>query len=133
MDRKGVTPRGNSIQIDFYYQGKRCRESLKIEPTKANLAFANRFKSTILHEIEVGTFSYSKHFPNSKNSNLGLISSNKTVSQALNEFMQSSRRRLEKSTLRDYHSAVEFHLKPEFGDKRIIDVTATDIKTWIVV
>lgn len=131
MDRKGITARGNSIQIDFYYLGKRCRESLKLEPTKPNLAFAKRFKTTILHEIAIGTFNYSNHFPNSKNVTLGSKSSNKTVSKALDEFMQSSRRRLEKSTLRDYHSAVEFHLKPEFGDKRIIDVTATDIKAWI--
>lgn len=131
MDGKGITARGNSIQIDFYYLGIRCRESLKLEPTKPNLAFAKRFKATILHEIAIGTFNYSNHFPNSKNATLGSKSSNKTVSKALDEFMQSSRRRLEKSTLRDYHSAVEFHLKPEFGSKRIIDVTATDIKTWI--
>jgi integrase len=131
MDRKGVTQRGSSIQIDFYYLGIRCRETLKLEPTKQNLAFANRLKATVLHEIAIGTFKYSNHFPNSKNATLGSKSNNKTVSKALDEFMQSSRRRLEKSTLRDYHSAVEFHLKPEFGDKRIIDVTATDIKTWI--
>lgn len=131
MDRKGITARGKSIQIDFYYLGTRCRESLKLEPTKQNLAFANRFKATILHEIAIGTFDYSKHFPNSKNATLGSKSSNKTVSKALDEFMHSSRRRLEKSTLRDYHSAVEFHLKPEFGSKRITAVTATDIKTWI--
>jgi integrase len=131
MDRKGVTPRGNSIQIDFYYLGVRCRETLKLEPTKQNLAFANRLKATVLHEIAIGTFRYSNHFPDSKNATLGSKASNKLVSKALDEFMQSSRRRLEKSTLRDYHSAVEFHLKPEFGEKRIIDVTATDIKTWI--
>jgi integrase len=132
MDRKqGIIPRGKSIQIDFYYLGKRCRETLKLEPTKPNLAFAKRLKASIQHEIVIGTFNYSNHFPNSKNATLGSKFSNKTVSKALDDFMQSSRRRLEKSTLRDYHSAVEFHLKPEFGEKRIIDVTATDIKTWI--
>lgn len=132
MDRRqGITPRGNSIQIDFYYLGVRCRETLKLVPTKQNLTFATRLKATILHEIAIGTFKYSNHFPNSKNATLGSKASNKLVSKALDEFMQSSRRRLEKSTLRDYHSAVEHHLKPQFGDKRIIDVTATDIKTWI--
>ena len=131
MDRKGVTSRGNSIQIDFYYQGKRCRETLKLEPTKPNLAFAKRFKTVILHEIELGTFSYENHFPNSKNARLGSKSSNKTVSQAFDEFMQSSRRRLEKSTLRDYHSAIEYHLKPHFGDRRLADVSSSDIKSWI--
>ncbi|MFV1921308.1 MAG: Arm DNA-binding domain-containing protein [Methylotenera sp.] len=132
MDRRqGITPRGNSIQIDFYYLGVRCRESLKIPPTKPNLLHAYRLREAVLHEIAIGKFDYSSHFPDSKNATLGSKSSNKKVSKALDEFMQSSRRRLEKSTLRDYHSAVEFHLKPEFGEKRIIDVTATDIKTWI--
>ena len=131
MDRRGVTPRGKSIQIDFYYLGVRCRETLKLQPTKQNLLFADRLKATILHEIAIGTFKYSNHFSDSKNIALGSKISNKTVTQALDEFMQSSRRRLEKSTLRDYHSAVEFHLKPQFGNKRIVDVIATDIKMWI--
>lgn len=131
MDRKGVTPRGNSIQVDFYYLGVRCRESLKIPPTKPNLLHAYRLRESILLEIVIGKFDYAEHFPDSKNATLGSKTSNKTVSQALDEFMQSSRRRLEKSTLRDYHSAVEYHLKPQFGDKRITDVTTTDIKNWI--
>ena len=75
---QGINPRGNSIQIDFYYLGKRCRETLKLEPTKANLTFAQRFKASILHEIAIGTFTYSKHFPNSKNVRLGSKSTNKT-------------------------------------------------------
>ena len=132
MDRKGVTPRGSSILIDFYYLGKRCRETLRLEPTKPNLAFANRKKTTILHEIETGTFSYINHFPQSKNARLGSKSTNKTVSQALDGFMQTSRRRLERSTLRDYHSAIEFHLKPHFGMMRLADVNSSDIKSWIV-
>jgi integrase len=104
MDRKGVSPRGSSILIDFYYLGKRCRETLKLEPTKPNLAFAQRLKSTIQHEIAIGTFSYSKHFPNSNSANLGSKASNKTVTQALDENIKASKRTLEKSTWRDYFS-----------------------------
>ncbi|HOY69705.1 MAG TPA: site-specific integrase [Methylotenera sp.] len=132
MDRRqGINPRGKSIQIDFYYLGKRCRETLKLEPTKRNLTFAKRLKSTIQHEIAIGTFDYSKHFPESNNALLGSKISNKTVSQALDQFIESSRRRLEKSTWRDYYSSIEHHLKPHFGHMKLIDVTTTDIKTWI--
>jgi integrase len=132
MDRRqGITTRGKSIQIDFYYLGKRCRESLKLEPTKPNLLYASRLKSTIQHEITIGTFDYSKHFPNSKNARFGTNQSNKTVLQALDDFLTASKRRLEKSTWRDYNSAVEHHLKPQFGNFRLVDVTASEIKTWI--
>ena len=132
MDRKqGVRQRGKSIQIDFYYLGKRCRESLKLEPTKSNLAYAARFKSTILHEIALGTFSYAKHFPNSKNAQLGAKTANKTVAEALDEYLQSTRRTLEQSTWRNYRSAVEHHLKPVFGDVRLVDLTSANIKAWI--
>jgi integrase len=132
MDGKqGINPRGKSIQIDFYYLGIRCRETLKLEPNKANLTFAKRFKSTIQHEIAIGTFSYSKHFPQSKNAHLGSKTSNKTVSQALDEYMASARRTLELSTLKGYRSAIEFYLKPNFGDIRLADLTSATIKSWM--
>jgi integrase len=132
MDRKqGITPRGKSIQIDFYYLGKRCRETLKLEPTKSNLNYANNLKSAIKHEIAIGTFTYSKFFPKSKNAHMGIKSSQLTVSQALDEYMKSSRRILQKSTLRDYHSVIEYHLKPQFGNMRMADVTTSQIKAWI--
>lgn len=123
--------RGKSIQIDFYYLGKRCRETIKLEPTKANLAFAQRFKSTIEHEIAIGSFVYSKHFPQSKNAQLGSRTVNKTVNEALDEFLQSTRRTLAVSTWRNYRSAVEFHLKPTFGDLRLADLTTAKIKSWL--
>lgn len=131
MDRKGVTPRGRSIQIDFYYLGKRCRETIKLPPTKANIIYAERLKSTILHEIAIGTFEYAKHFPNSNNVLLGSKVSSMTVEQALDQYLQSSKRRLEKSTFRDYYSAVEHHLKPQFGEMKLVDVTSLEIKSWI--
>lgn len=132
MDRKqGITPRSKSIQIDFYYLGIRCRETLKLEPTKANLIFAKNFKSAIQHEMAIGTFQYSKHFPDSKNAHLGAKSSNKTVSQALDDFLQVTKRTLEASTWRGYRSVVEYHLKPTFGHIRMADMTSVEIKKWI--
>ena len=68
MDRKvGVRPRGNSIMIDFMYNGQRCRETLALPPTKPNMQHAYRMRESILFEIATNTFNYAKHFPNSKN------------------------------------------------------------------
>ena len=132
MDRRqGINPRGKSIQIDFYYRGIRCRETLKLEPNKPNLTFAKRLKSTIQHEIAIGTFDYTKHFPNSSKSLRIESTNNKTIGIALDEYMRSASRSLEKSTLKGYNSAIEFYLKPNFGHIRLADLTASTVKSWI--
>lgn len=133
MDREqGVRPRGlRSIEIDFYYLGQRCRETIKILPTKANLLFARNKRAVILHEIGIGTFNYATHFPDSRRAATLGKASNKTVSQALDEFLLTSRRTCEASTLRDYQSAIEYHLKPVFGDFPLRKITATQIKVWM--
>lgn len=129
---QGVRARGTkSILIDFYYLGQRCRETIKISPTKANLKFAKNKRATVLHEIAIGTFNYATHFPDSKRAaTLGKVT-NKTVSEALDEFLLTSRRTCEASTLRGYQSAVEYHLKPQFGAYLLRKITATQIKVWI--
>lgn len=132
MDGKqGITSRTHSIQIDFYYLGKRFRETIKLEPTKANLIMAQRLKTTIQYEISMGTFSFEKHFPNSKNTKFGIKSSNKTISQALDDYMRTAQRSFEKSTIRGYLSAINFYLKPNFGHIRLADLTSPDVKNWI--
>jgi len=77
MDRrKGIARRGKSIQIDFYLDGKRCRETLKLPPTKANLAHAADKKAAIQHAIAIGKFRYADFFPDSKRARQGSRSSN---------------------------------------------------------
>lgn len=44
----------------------RCRESLGLPVTKANIKHAAQLRAAILHEIKIGTFEYGRHFPNSK-------------------------------------------------------------------
>ncbi|MGO8753639.1 MAG: Arm DNA-binding domain-containing protein [Gallionellaceae bacterium] len=134
MDRGqiGVRARGSKgIEIDFYYLGQRCREVIKIPPTKANLLFAQRKRETILYEIGISTFDYSAHFPKSRRAATLGKASNKTVSQALHEFLLISQRTCAPSTTRDYQSAVTHHLKPAFGDCLLRNITATQIKVWM--
>jgi integrase len=132
MDRrKGIGRRGNSIQIDFYLDGKRCRETLKLPPTKANLLHAANTKAAIQRDIALGKFRYADYFPDSKRARQGSRSSNQTVKDALDSFLEASRRTSEYSTYRDYKSAVEYHLKPAFGTLLLRDMTAAGIKVWL--
>jgi len=55
----------SSTAIDFYYQGVRCRERIKLAPTKANQKYVENLKAQILTEIARGTFDYGKYFPDS--------------------------------------------------------------------
>ncbi|TAJ20460.1 MAG: site-specific integrase [Rugosibacter sp.] len=133
MDRrKGLKVRSDSgIEIDFMYRGRRCRETLKLEPTKPNLQHAARMREAILHEIAIGTFNYGKHFPNSALAKTLSGRSIQTVNQALDAFLQAAQKRCAPSTLRDYKSAVEYHLKPAFGDRLLVDLSTAEIKAWI--
>ena len=129
--RKGITARGGSIQIDFYVDGKRCRETLSLPPTKPNLAHAERLKASIQHSIALGKFRYADFFPDSKRARQGSRSSHLTVADALDNFLEACRRTHEYSTWLGYRSAVEFYLKPEFGAMFIRDVTTAAVKAWL--
>lgn len=134
MDREfsGVSRKSaTSIQIDFYFNGIRCREFLKLAPTSANMRYAARFRASVLHDIAINKFNYAERFPNSPHAEkLGKLS-NKTISEALDEFMLSSKQTLEASTLRGYSSAIEYHLRPAFGSIKLRELTTRDIKDWI--
>jgi len=134
MDRRqrlGVRSRGDSIQLDFQYRGVRCRETLKIPPTSANLKFAQRKRETILFEIEKGTFRYSEHFPKSRRAKLFGETESIPISDALDRYLDSKFRSCEPSSYRTYKSAVEQHLRPTFGALPISELTTGAVQEWI--
>lgn len=132
MDRKfrGVTARGDRIQISFMYQNKRCREIIPREPNVKNLKDAFEIKQMVLTEIKLGTFDYAKRFPNSVNAKKYSTSAGSliTIEEALNNWLRVHQRHLAMSTIRDYNSAISFHLIPSFGHIYLSDLTAPMIK-----
>jgi len=135
MDRgqTGVRPRANSIVLDFTYQGIRCRETLKIKPTRTTIKEASRKREAILYEIAMGNFDYGKHFPNSKNAlkfsknTAALI----TVEEALKSWLRKAEKRCQHSTIRDYNSSVYFHLIPNFGKFTLEEFRLSHIYDWL--
>ena len=61
----GIELRGEAIRIDFMYDGKRCRETLKVPLTFANVEYAVNKRRSIQLEIRQGVFDYAVHFPES--------------------------------------------------------------------
>ncbi len=128
----GVRSRGNSVQIDFRWNGQRCRETLKLEPTKANLLYASRLRATILNAIATGTFRYSDYFPESPRS-AGEKGRKIVVSEALLDWLKGIEKTVARSTWIGYESAVRTHLIPTFGEKHLHSLTTSDIRSWIAV
>lgn len=137
MDRKypGLMERGDSVQITFTYQGQRIRESIRLgrKPTKSIFAELNRKREAILYSIDMGTFDYSEHFPNSAraikySSNKGSLI---TVKQALNTWLIDAESRCEYSTIRGYTSAIRHHLDDSFGHLKLSELRLQHVKDWI--
>lgn len=63
---KGIELHGGSIRVVFMWRQIRCRETLGLPLTKANIKHAALLRAAILHEIKTGHFEYGRHFPNSK-------------------------------------------------------------------
>lgn len=135
MDRgqKGITVRGNSVQIAFTYQGVRCRETVPMPPTKTALKELALKRQAILYEIKTGTFDYPKHFPQSKRAQAFRKTrpDRYTIGEGLKDWFQRIAAKCQRSTLRDYDSAIRHHLIPKFGHLPLAAFTATMVREWL--
>lgn len=129
----GVYSRGNSIIIDFSFNGQRCKESLRIRPTVKSIQEAVRKREAILHDIAMQNFEYEKYFPYSKKA---LKFSKKpgniiTIEKALKDWLRKKERTCAYSTSKDYSSAIHFHLIPTFGKVMLTALTKNQVENWI--
>lgn len=135
MDRRqrGITVRGNSMQIAFTYQGVRCRESIPIPPTKTAQKAIVLKRQSILYEISNGTFDYIEHFPHSKKAHefRKTRPDHYTIGEGLKNWLQRAQSRCQLSTIRDYTSSIYYHLIPVLGELAISELTAIKVKEFL--
>jgi len=130
-DRPGVTGRGMSIQIAFTWRGARFRETLKLEPTKANMRYAENLRGEILRKIELNTFNPIEYFPNSKKlRRMGFIKPVALFRERAEQWY-NAQSHLEKSTLTSYRKNLNHHILPRFGDMNIADIKHSMIMEWL--
>jgi len=135
MGRKyrGVTARGNSIQISFTYQGERRREQLAMPPAPQNLKYAENRLGEIKAKIARGDFDYAMEFPRSKQAER--LSTRKgehiTIEMALNRWLVQAERYCQKSTIRSYTSAVNHYLVEKFGLLTLNSLRPRDVTNWL--
>ncbi|MTI12822.1 Arm DNA-binding domain-containing protein [Sansalvadorimonas verongulae] len=130
----GVEVHGKSLRITFKYRGVRCRERLALPITKSNIKYASGLRASILHDIAVGIFNYSSHFPDSKTAQrLGIITDklkSVTFDEAAKEYKEIKKADWGIQTRSTKGLALDA-IGSFFGPKTIIaSLTATDIKMF---
>lgn len=113
MGRAGVEVRPNSVRVTFTYEGRQQRRTLilngkPLEPSPANLKYAERLAAEIREKIRLGSFSMAEYFPVSGDTGEAV-----TVGAQLDSWKGAQR--LEASTLAGYSSAIKFW-KAKIGD-----------------
>lgn len=122
-----------SIQIEFLYQGQRCRERIKFNPstTPANIAVkkAALHRAAILHAIDKGTFDYATTFPESKHIAKFQESSELTVGKWLDQWIDKKEPHLKVSTIVGYKKEI-VKIVAKFGAIKLTDLKKKDVKKW---
>jgi integrase len=125
----GVHIHSGKVRIEFRYRGERCRESLGIDPTPANIKFAARLRAEIVREMALGMFDYAARFPESPRARLlGVPSTVRkvpTFAELATAWLGSHT--IAKATLKGYRSNLNTLWLPHLGDKRIDAITFADI------
>jgi len=122
----------STIEIDFYYQGGRCRERIRLEPSPANLKRAAQHRAAILHAISTGTFDYLTTFPDSSKAKQFAARSGKalTVEKHLDAWLAAKKPQIKASTANDYRKIIDGLLIPHFGERPLAELKRSEIKIW---
>lgn len=103
----GIELRGEAIRIDFMYQGKRCRETLKIPLTFANVEYAVNKRKSIQLEIRQGVFDYAVHFPESAKARNTRASRQINLKELYDRYWQIKAANITSETERRYKVALD--------------------------
>lgn len=100
----GVIVRDKYLQIDLRAHGF-GRERLELQPTPANIRYAERMRAEILGKIERGTFALSEYFPDSPRARVDVPSM--TVGQLFGEWLDVKKPELQHSTVHSYQQTID--------------------------
>lgn len=122
----------STIQIDFTYKTRRCRERIKLKPTPANIKRAEQHRAAILDAIERGTFDYATTFPDSPNAKIFAEYKGEgyKLKDWLDSWLELQKVTVKSSTYNDYRKIVNNTLIPEFGKLNLAEIKRTHVRDW---
>jgi integrase len=122
------------LYFDFFWDGKRCREYTELKNTPENMKVMNEAMRKIDSEITLGTFSYSKYFPDAKDTVRTDVEKEGDKGMLFREYAlkwyQLTKIEWKPSVRRDFRSTMEGHLIPHFGDMAVAEITKSDLKEF---
>jgi len=120
-----------SIEISFTYQGQRCRERIRLEPTPPNLNRAKRHRAVILDSIDRGSFDYAATFPKSKKKDCFKQTANLTLMVYLKNWNRHHKKNLKASTAQTNQKIIN-QISGAIGKILISDLRWIDVKNWLM-
>ncbi len=122
----------SSYEISFQFNGVRCREKIRIPPSKVNLEHVINIRGEILNQIERGTFDYATYFPDSPRAkSLSKIPGHAiTIESALEDWLKRVKPEVQKSTYVLYRKSVHNNLVPAFGLMTLAQLKKSDVRNW---
>ncbi len=134
-----INSRSGKLQVDFRYQGQRCRETTKFIDTPVNRKKLQKVIERMEAEILLGTFVYRNYFPKSKQAAIfndiekaGTLALEEAVTSPLIKDFAMTWFDTKKVEWRySYQLTTMNHLTsyiiPRLGEKRVGDITRADI------
>ena len=114
-----------SIRIIWYQDGQKQRETLGLEPTRENMAHAEKLARLIQLELDTGRFDRLRHFPDSQSVNF------KRFGQYIDEWLVKHEGSVAPSSWSSYTSHIENHIRPYFGKMIPDQITAAVVESWV--
>lgn len=121
---EGIEIRGNSIRVNFRWDGKLCRETVG-KNTTANMAKAQHLAQIIRLEIQAGTFDYARHFPDSPR-----VLDN-TFGHYARTLLQIKKAQLAHSSYHGFESKMRCHISPRWDKTQINKIDYLQLQQWI--
>lgn len=126
--------------FDFHYRSVRCREYTTLDDSKANRKRMKQVAAKIDADITLGTFEYGNYFPNSKR--VAQFGEEDAIAQnaadpnspTFSEFVEIWKPEVEigwrNSTRAGNESILQRYLLPEFGDKKVSDISKAEVLSF---
>jgi len=130
-------PETGKLFFDFRYKGARCREQTSLDDTPANRKKLQRILQKIEAEIIVGTFDYSRYFPNSPRASKFEQLEKKgrptnrhgtpLFSQFAEDWLVEMQIQWRRSHITTVRLTLDNYLLPAFAEKEVGRITKADI------
>lgn len=139
-----INARSGTLQVDFRYKGKRCREQTRYTDTPVNRKKLEKTLERMEAEILLETFSYRNYFPKSTRADffdeleykVGVARSERageaqcqipTLAEFAEIWLSEKRVEWRDSYIKSITGAMNPYMLPAFGDRKVSDITKADI------